>query len=80
MNPSASRRKYFSVAYYTVRKALLYSVQMVTHPQEYPVSVGRVHINSGLDAYAPLEFESGFLNESVALLPVSGLQNDPSSC
>jgi alcohol oxidase len=36
-------------------------------PQEYPVSTGRVHINSGLDAYAPLDFEPGYLNESVGL-------------
>jgi len=33
--------------------------------QNYPMSVGRVHIKSGLDAYAPLDFESGFLDQFV---------------
>lgn len=31
--------------------------------QEYPVSVGRVHIQSGLDPYEPLNFEIGYLDE-----------------
>jgi len=46
-SPAAARRKYFSMTYYT----------------EYPVSTGRVHIKSGLDAYAPLDFEPGYLND-----------------
>ena len=29
------------------------------------MSVGRAHISSALDPYAPLDFESGFLDESV---------------
>lgn len=29
----------------------------------YPLSVGRVHIQSGLDPYAHLDFETGFLND-----------------
>ena len=33
--------------------------------QAYPVSTGRVHIQSGIDAYAPLEFHPGYLDESV---------------
>jgi len=51
MNPSATRRKYFSMTYYT----------------EYPVSVGRMHISSGLDAYAPLDFEPGYLDDPADL-------------
>ena len=33
--------------------------------QAYPVSTGRVHIQSGTDAYAPLDFHPGYLDESV---------------
>jgi alcohol oxidase len=29
----------------------------------YPVSVGRVHISSGLDPYANLDLEPGYLDE-----------------
>ena len=38
----------------------------------YPVSVGRVHISSGLDPYANLDLEPGYLDEWVGLLqPIS---------
>ena len=33
--------------------------------QAYPVSTGHVHIRSGTDAYAPLDFHPGYLDESV---------------
>ena len=33
--------------------------------QAYPVSTGHVHIQSGTDAYAPLDFHPGYLDESV---------------
>jgi len=33
--------------------------------QGYPVSTGHVHVQSGTDAYAPLEFHPGYLDESV---------------
>ncbi|KAG5649963.1 hypothetical protein H0H81_001310 [Sphagnurus paluster] len=45
-NPTVPRGKYFSFGYYT----------------EYPFSVGRVHITSGLDAYGKLDFEPGYLD------------------
>ncbi|KAF8075818.1 GMC oxidoreductase-domain-containing protein [Lyophyllum atratum] len=48
MNPATPRGKYFSLGYYT----------------EYPVSTGRVHITSGIDAYGKLEFEPGYLDDA----------------
>lgn len=51
INPAAPRRKYFTVGYYT----------------EYPVSTGRVHITSGIDAYGKLEFEPGYLDHAADL-------------
>ncbi|KAF8071781.1 GMC oxidoreductase-domain-containing protein [Lyophyllum atratum] len=47
VNPATPPGKYFSLAYYT----------------EYPVSTGRVHITSGIDAYGKLEFEPGYLDD-----------------
>ncbi|KAF8150064.1 GMC oxidoreductase-domain-containing protein [Crassisporium funariophilum] len=47
-HPDVPRAKYFSIAYFS----------------GYPVSVGRVHINAGLDPYAKMDFETGFLNEA----------------
>ncbi|KAF9466617.1 GMC oxidoreductase-domain-containing protein [Collybia nuda] len=43
--------KIFSMGYYT----------------EYPASVGRVHIQAGLDVYAPLDFEPGYLDDPADL-------------
>ncbi|KAF8813030.1 alcohol oxidase [Phlegmacium glaucopus] len=51
-NPDVPRGNYFS---------MLYS-------SGYPVSVGRVHITSGLDPYAQLDFEPGFLNDPADLV------------
>jgi len=50
--PGLLRGKCFSMAYLPL----------------YPVSLGRVHITSGLDPYAKLDFEPGYLNECVDLL------------
>ncbi|KAF8972163.1 GMC oxidoreductase-domain-containing protein [Flammula alnicola] len=49
---AAPRGKYFSIAYFS----------------GYPVSLGRVHITSGLDPYARLDFEAGFLNDPADLV------------
>ncbi|KAK0500276.1 GMC oxidoreductase-domain-containing protein [Armillaria luteobubalina] len=49
--PPQPGRKFFSILYYT----------------EYPVSLGRVHIQAGLDPYAPLDFEAGFLDDAADL-------------
>ncbi|KAG7451291.1 alcohol oxidase [Guyanagaster necrorhizus] len=49
--PRQPERKFFSMAYYT----------------EYPVSTGRVHIQAGLNPYAPLELETGFLDDPADL-------------
>lgn len=49
--PRQPGRKFFSIAYYT----------------EYPVSLGRVHIQAGLDPYTPLDFETGFLDDPADL-------------
>ncbi|PBK75883.1 alcohol oxidase [Armillaria solidipes] len=47
--PRQPGRKYFSLLYYT----------------EYPASLGRVHIQGGLNPYASLDLETGFLDEYV---------------
>ncbi|KAK0223434.1 GMC oxidoreductase-domain-containing protein [Armillaria fumosa] len=49
--PREPGRKYFSLLYYT----------------EYPVSLGRVHIQGGLNPYAPLDLETGFLDDPADL-------------
>ncbi|SJL09655.1 related to alcohol oxidase [Armillaria ostoyae] len=49
--PRQPGRKFFSMAYYT----------------EYPVSTGRVHIQAGLNPYAPLDFEAGYLDDPTDL-------------
>ncbi|KAK0204800.1 GMC oxidoreductase-domain-containing protein [Desarmillaria ectypa] len=49
--PRQPGRKFFSMAYYT----------------EYPVSTGRVHIQAGLNPYAPLDLETGFLDDPADL-------------
>lgn len=38
---------------------------MWTYWKEYPASLGRVHIQGGLNPYAPLDLETGFLDEYV---------------
>jgi alcohol oxidase len=38
------------------------------------VSTGRVHISSGLDAYAPLDIETGLLDKSVTFAMIRGLR------
>lgn len=50
-DPSAVRRKYYSVGYYT----------------EYPISTGRVHIQSS-NIYDPLHFEPGYLTHEADLV------------
>ncbi|KAK0236115.1 GMC oxidoreductase-domain-containing protein [Armillaria nabsnona] len=49
--PRQPGRKYFSLLYYT----------------EYPASLGRVHIQGGLNPYAPLDLETGFLDDPADL-------------
>ncbi|KAH9481245.1 Alcohol oxidase [Psilocybe cubensis] len=51
LNPEVPRGKYFSVAYFS------------THP----LATGHVHITSGTDLYAPLDFYPGFLEEQADL-------------
>jgi len=46
LNPEVPRAKYFSIAYFS------------THP----ASTGSLHITSGTDVYAALDFQPGFLN------------------
>ncbi|KAF8813022.1 alcohol oxidase [Phlegmacium glaucopus] len=46
-NPDVTRGQCFSIAYFS----------------GYPASVGRVHITSGLDPYAKLDFEPGYLDD-----------------
>ncbi|KAK0469586.1 GMC oxidoreductase-domain-containing protein [Desarmillaria tabescens] len=50
--PRQPGRKFFSIGYYT----------------EYPASLGRVHIQAGLNPYAPLDFETGFLDDPADLV------------
>ncbi|KAF8150062.1 GMC oxidoreductase-domain-containing protein [Crassisporium funariophilum] len=54
MNPAVPRGQYFSVAYFSA----------------HPISTGRLHITSGSDAYSPLDFAPGFLDDiaDVAIL------------
>ncbi|KAF8164002.1 alcohol oxidase-like protein [Pholiota molesta] len=47
LDPAVPREKHFCMLYFT----------------SYPVSVGRVHITSGSNPYAPTDFESGYLND-----------------
>lgn len=49
--PRQPGRKYFSLLYYT----------------EYPASLGRVHIQGGLNPYASLDLETGFLDDPADL-------------
>jgi alcohol oxidase len=63
----APRRKYFVFGYLNVRTILSLFNVVSRILQAYPVSAGRVHINSGLNAYAPLDFEPGILDELAAL-------------
>ncbi|PPQ69188.1 hypothetical protein CVT25_006966 [Psilocybe cyanescens] len=51
LNPEVPRGKYFSVAYFSM----------------HPLATGHVHITSGTDVYAPLDFLPGFLNEPADL-------------
>lgn len=64
MHPEAPRRKYYSIAYYSVSNFVL-SEAFTHRKQAYPSSLGRVHITSGLNPYAKLNFEPGFLNTFV---------------
>ncbi|KAF8813189.1 alcohol oxidase [Phlegmacium glaucopus] len=52
LNPEVPRGQYLSIAYFSA----------------YPVSLGRVHISTGLDPYGPLAFEPGFLDEPADLV------------
>ncbi|KAF8164001.1 GMC oxidoreductase-domain-containing protein [Pholiota molesta] len=50
--PAVPRGKYFSMAYFS----------------GYPVSVGRVHITSGSNPYATLDFDAGYLDDPADLV------------
>ncbi|KAF9478332.1 FAD/NAD(P)-binding domain-containing protein [Pholiota conissans] len=52
LDPSVPLEKHFSIAYFL----------------SYPISTGRVHITSGTNPYAPLDFESGFLDNHADLV------------
>ncbi|KAF9478333.1 alcohol oxidase [Pholiota conissans] len=51
-NPAVPRGKYFSMAYFS----------------GYPASLGRVHITSGMNPYAALDFDAGFLDDPADLV------------
>lgn len=71
---TAPAGKRFTVGYFIVRTIFFPVccglVNGNTSYKLHPVSAGRVHIKSGLDAYAPLDFEPGYLDESAVLPPI----------
>ena len=63
-------KKYYSMVYFPVCIFLpsgdfISCTYNIFWYQGYPVSVGRAHITSGLDPYAKLDFEIGYLDEWV---------------
>lgn len=62
-NISASHTFLFVFPVYFDNNSVSFSFAFQIYLQGYPVSVGRVHITSGIDPYGRLDFEPGFLDE-----------------